>query len=259
MADFTAEDLRGSRFERVNLTGAEFRHVHLTNARFLGVDLTGAFFRGVDLIDVEFDGEIHNLVINGVDVAPLVTAELDRRDPDRVAMRPTDPAGFRAAWDLVERRWAATVDRARNLDPALLHESVDGEWSFIETLRHLVYATDAWVRRAVQGDPAPWHPLDLPWDEMPDTPGTPRDRQARPSLDEVLVLRRDRMAGVRTVIENLTDESLAARTVPVQAPGWPPAKDFPVSECLSVVLNEEWMHRQYAERDLAVMESRLDG
>jgi uncharacterized protein YjbI with pentapeptide repeats len=256
MADFTAEDLRGSRFEQVNLTGAEFRHVHLTNARFLGVDLTGAFFRGVDLIDVEFDGEIHNLVINGVDVAPLVSAELDRRDPDRLAMRPTDPAGFRTAWDLVERRWAATVDRARNLDPDLLHESVDGEWSFIETLRHLVYATDAWVRRAIQGDPAPWHPLDLPWDEMPDTPGTPRDRQARPSLDEVLVLRRDRMAGVRTVIENLTDESLAARTEPVQAPGWPPAKDFPVSECLSVVLNEEWMHRQYAERDLAVLESK---
>ncbi len=255
MADFTAEDLRGSRFEQVNLTGAEFRHVHLTNARFLGVDLTGAFFRGVDLIDVEFDGEIRNLVINGVDVAPLVTAELDRRDPDRVAMRPTDPAGFRTAWDILEQRWAATVDRARTLHPDLLHESVDGEWSFIETLRHLVYATDAWVRRAIQGDPAPWHPLDLPWDEMPDTPGTPRDRQARPSLDEVLVLRRDRMAGVRGVIENLTDESLAARTEPVQAPGWPPAKDFPVSECLSVVLNEEWLHRQYAERDLAVLEA----
>jgi hypothetical protein len=148
------------------------------------------------------------------------------------------------------------VDRARNLDPELLHESVDGEWSFIETLRHLVYATDAWVRRAIQGDPAPWHPLDLPWDEMPDTPGTPRDRQARPALDEVLVLRRDRMAGVRTLIENLTEESLAARTEPVQAPGWPPAKDFPVCECLSVVLNEEWMHRQYAERDLAVLAAK---
>jgi hypothetical protein len=40
------------------------------------------------------------------------------------------------------------------LDPALLHESVAGEWSFTETLRHLVFATDAWVRRAVLGDPA---------------------------------------------------------------------------------------------------------
>lgn len=256
MADFTAEDLRGSRFEQVNLTGAEFRHVHLNNTRFLGVDLTGAFFRGVDLIDVQVDGEIHNLVINGVDVAPLVSAELDRRDPDRVAMRPTDPAGYRAAWDIIEQRWTATVQRARKLDPALLHESVEGEWSFIETLRHLVFATDAWIRRGVQGDPAPWHPLDLPWDEMPDTPGTPRDRQARPALDEVLVLRQDRMAGVRALVEGLTDETLAATTEPVPGPGWPPARSFPVRECLSVVLNEEWMHRQYAERDLAVLESR---
>jgi hypothetical protein len=193
-------------------------------------------------------------VINEVDVAPLIDAELDRRDPDRVAMRPTDPAGFGAAWEVVERRWAATVERARRLDPDLLHESVAGEWSFIETLRHLVYATDAWVRRAVLGDPSPWHPLDLPWDEMPDTPGTPRDRQVRPSLDEVLVLRRDRMAGVRKLISELTEQSLAARTVPVDAPGWPPAESFPVSECLLVVLNEEWQHRRYAERDLAVLD-----
>jgi uncharacterized protein YjbI with pentapeptide repeats len=255
MVEFTGEDLSGARFEQVDLTGAEFRHVHLDNARFLGVDLTGAMFRGVDLIDVRVDGEVRNLVINEVDVAPLIDAELDRRDPDRVAMRPTDPAGFGAAWEVVERRWAVTVERARRLDPDLLHESVAGEWSFIETLRHLLYATDAWVRRAVLGDPSPWHPLDLPWDEMPDTPGTPRDRQVRPSLDEVLVLRRDRMAGVRKLISELTEQSLAARTDPVDAPGWPPAESFPVSECLLVVLNEEWQHRRYAERDLAVLES----
>jgi hypothetical protein len=255
MVEFTGDDLSGARFEQVDLTGAEFRHVHLDNARFLGVDLTGAVFRGVDLIDVRVDGEVRNLVINEVDVAPLIDAELDRRDPDRVAMRPTDPAGFRAAWDVVERRWAGTVERARRLDPDLLHESVAGEWSFIETLRHLVYATDAWVRRAILGDPSPWHPLDLPWDEMPDSPGTPRDRQVRPSLDEVLVLRRDRMAGVGKLIGELTEQSLAARTDPVDAPGWPPAESFPVSECLLVVLNEEWQHRRYAERDLAVLES----
>ena len=97
-------------------------------------------------------------------------------------MRPTDPAGFREAWDIIERLWAGTVERARALAPEQLHESVDGEWSFIETLRHLVFATDAWVRRAILGDPSPWDPLDLPWDEMPDTPGIPRDREAvRPS------------------------------------------------------------------------------
>jgi uncharacterized damage-inducible protein DinB len=195
-------------------------------------------------------------VLNGVDVAPLVEAELDRREPDRVKMRPTDPAGFREAWDIVERLWDDTVGRARRLDPELLHESVDGEWSFIETLRHLAFATDCWIRRALQGDPAPWHPLDLPWDEMPDTPGVPRDRQVRPSLDEALELRRDRMATVRTVIDGLTEESLAAHTEPVQGPGWPPPESFPVREVLLVVLNEEWHHRKFAERDLDALEAR---
>jgi uncharacterized damage-inducible protein DinB len=250
MADFTGENLSGSRFVSVDLTDAEFRDADLSRARFRGSALHGVVMTGVELGDVRIDGEIKNLVINGVDVAPLVEAELDRRDPDRARMRPTDPVGFREAWDIVERLWDGTVERARDLDAELLHQSVDGDWSFIETLRHLVYATDAWVRRAILGDPSPWDPLDLPWDEMPDTPGTPRDRDARPSLDEVLALRRDRMATVRTVIDGLTDESLAARTEPVVAPGWPPPESYPVRECLLVVLNEEWHHRLFAERDL---------
>ena len=180
----------------------------------------------------------------------MIEAELDRRYPLRPKMRPTDPAGFREAWDIVEQLWDETVERARGLDPELLHESVDGEWSFIETLRHLVFATDAWIRRGLLGDPSPWDPLDLPWDEMPDTPGIPRDRDARPSLDAVLELRRDRMASVREVIDGLTDESLAADTMPVEGPGWPPASSFPVREVLLTILNEEWEHRLYAERDL---------
>ncbi len=108
-------------------------------------------------------------------------------------MRPADAAGYREAWDVVERRWAGTVERARTLPPAQLHERVDGEWSFIETLRHLVFATDAWVCRALLGDPEPWDALDLPHDDMPDSPPVPRDRDARPSLEEVLALRTDRM------------------------------------------------------------------
>jgi hypothetical protein len=138
----------------------------------------------------------------------------------------------------------------------LLHEPVDGEWSFTETLRHLAFATDAWIRRAVLGDPAPWDPLDLPWDEMRDTPGVPRDRAARPSLETVLALRRDRMSTVRALVDGLTDASLNASTEPVDGPGWPPPRRFPVRECLLVVLNEEWEHRRYAERDLAVLEAR---
>lgn len=246
MADFHRADLRGSTFESVDLRDARFR----------GVDLSGAVLKGADLINVVIHADVENLVINGVDVAPLIDAELNRRDPDRAKMRPSDPAGFREAWDVIERRWDATVARARTMPPELLHESVDGEWSFIETLRHLLFATDSWVRRAMLGDPTPWHALDLPWDGMRDTPGVPRDREVRPSLDEVLVLRRDRMSGVREVIEGLTDESLAADTEPVEGPGWPRPRHYPVLECLRTIVNEEWLHRQYAERDLDALSAR---
>jgi hypothetical protein len=54
---------------------------------------------------------------------------------------------------------------------------------------------------------------------------------------------------VRAVVDGLTDESLAARTEPVEGAGWPPSERFPVRECLLIVPNEEWHHRQFAERD----------
>jgi uncharacterized damage-inducible protein DinB len=256
MADFHRADLRGSRFERVDLSGAQLRAVNLGGARFRGVYLGGVVMRGVELVDVQIHGEVRNVMINGVDVAPLINAELNRRYPDRAKMHPAAPDGFREAWDILERLWSGTVQRARRLPPELLHESVDGEWSFIETLRHLVFATDSWIRRAILGDPSPWDPLDLPWDEMPDTPGVPRDRDARPSLDAVLALRRDRMSTVRQVIEGLTDESLAGHTEPVEGPGWPQSRSYPVRECLLIILNEEWEHRLYAERDLDALKAR---
>lgn len=257
MAEFSHEDLRGSRFERVDLTGSEFRASDLTGVQFRAVELHRVRMRGVELVDVDIYGELRNVTVNGVEIAPFVDAELNRRYPDRARMRPTDPDGFREAWTILERLWGETVARASRLDPKLLHESVDGEWSFIETLRHLAFATDAWLRRCVLGDPAPWDPLDLPWDEMRDTPGIPRDRDARPSLDTVLALRRDRMSGVRAFLTGLTQEKLDSDTDPVEGPGWPPPERFPVRECLQIIVIEEWEHRLYAERDLAVLEAGL--
>lgn len=81
-----------------------------------------------------------NLTINGVHIGPLVNAELNRRYPDRAKMRTTDPAGFREA-GTPRAALGETVRRARQLDPELLNESVAGEWSFIETLRHLAFAS----------------------------------------------------------------------------------------------------------------------
>ncbi|MFY1674910.1 DinB family protein [Plantactinospora sp. WMMB334] len=111
----------------------------------------------------------------------------------------------------------------------------------------------AWVGRALLGDPSPWHPLDLHWGGVPGWDGVPWDREARPSLDEVLAVRRDRQAMVRRVLESLTGEGLGA-AVTRTGPGWPHLEGFPVKECLRIVLNEEWEHRRYAERDLTVLE-----
>ena len=254
MTDFTHQNLSGARFEYVYLTGADFHGVDLTGARFRLVDLTRVTISGSALRDVDISGQIDNVRINGVDVVPLVEAELDRRYPDRAKMRPGDAAGYREAWDVLERLWQQTVARARRLDPELLHQRVNGEWSFIETLRHLVFATDVWVNRAILGQPSPWDPLDLPADELPDQPGIPRDRDARPSLDQVLALRADRMATVRNVLASLTDEQLAGMTQPVTEPGYPEPESFPVPRCLRAILNEEWQHRLYAERDLDALE-----
>ncbi|KRE62683.1 DinB family protein [Nostocoides sp. Soil756] len=249
-------DLTDARARDVRLVGASATSVNLTGLRLRDVLLADVVIRGSWLQGVEISGEVEGLTVNGIDVGPLVEAELDRRYPDHAAMRPTDAAGFRHAWDVVEELWAGTVERARRLDPALLHESVDDEWSFVQTLRHLSSATECWLLRAILGDPAPWHPLSLPWAEAPPMEGVPNDPDARPDLDTALALRHDRMASVRRFLDGLTDERLAEDTVPVEGPGWPESVSFPVRECLLTILNEEWWHRRYAERDLAVLESR---
>jgi len=264
MTEFREQDLTGARFERVSLRGAVFTEVYLTDARLRDVDFTGADIRsaafhrtrmrGVELVDVDIYGELQNVVVNGVDIAPLVDAELNRRMPERAKMRPDDSGEFREAWAIMERLWDGTVERARAFPAATLHRSVDGEWSFIQTLRHLNFASACWVDRMILGDVSPWLPLDLPWDEAPPWDGFRWEREARPTLDEVLALRRDRHATVGNVMESLTDERLAA-TVTRTEPGWPQEEDFPVKECLRIVLNEEWEHRLYAERDLTALES----
>lgn len=176
--------------------------------------------------------------------------------PLRTKMRPTDADGFREAWMIVELLWDDTVTRACALAPESLHESVNGEWSFIETLRHLLFATDSWIGRVLLGAPNPWHPLDLPSVEIPPDAEVPYDRVARPSLDEVSALRAHRMEMVRTVVEGLTDQSMSARdpgrrawlarTVELRGARLP-------ALC---ILNEEWQHRLYAERDLDMLVER---
>ena len=60
------------------------------------------------------------------------------------------------------------------------------------------------------------------------------------------------------LLADLTDEQLVGMTQPVTEPGYPEPNSFPVRRCLGAILNEEWQHRLYAERDLGALERQSD-
>ena len=179
-----------------------------------------------------------------VEFLPQARAEELHRD----GLFADDPEGLAAAWDRVQQRWAATVDRARRLPGPRLDERVDGEWSFVETLRHLVFATDEWVGEVVQEGSHPYHPWGMPPDFRTDDAGAlGLDLAARPSLDDVLAVRRGRADRVRRLVAGLTPEELRRTCAPRDG-------GFMVVGAFQTVVFEEWAHHEYATRDLAVLE-----
>jgi hypothetical protein len=242
-----SDQFRGARFRLCDLAGLQIRDCEVSGLRI--VDCYGS--------DVYLGGDFERLVVNDVDVTAYVEAELDRRHPTRALVRDAaSPDEYRAAWDAVETLWAATLDRAGLLPDARLHDRVDGEWSLVETQRHLLFASDAWLGNAVLEEQAPYHPLGLP------AGGMPRDAAAKlglileatPTLDEVLAPRLARMATMRSVVDGLTEAELDR--VCGRKPAEPyPDQEYVVRRCLKVVLKEEVEHHRYAVRDLAVLEA----
>jgi hypothetical protein len=243
-----------------DLRGAEFLDADLRGARFVEADLSGAVMRGVVVQEVDIDSPwLSNsgfVRVNGVDVIPLVEAELNRRFPGREARHATDPDGLRAAWAEVERTWAATLERAASMPAGTVDVSVDGEWSFAQTLRHLVMATDLWLRQAILEVEQPFHPLgqagpyaeDEGMDMSVFATGTP-------TYAEVLEARASRVRMVRDFIATVTPAEL---TVTRKNP-WAPDRPETTLHCLHVILGEEWEHHRYAVRDLDAIEAKSGG
>ena len=240
------DQFRGARIHLCDLAGLEIRDCEVSGLKV--VDCYGS--------TVYLGGAFERVVVNDVEVTGYVEAELDRRHPARrLAREATSPDDYRAAWDAVEELWATTLDRARLLPEASLHERVDGEWSLVETQRHLLFASDAWLGNAVLEEDAPYHPLGFPAGGMPadDAARLGLTLDATPTLDEVLVPRLRRMAAVRRVVEGLTEAELDR--VCGRKPAEPyPDQEYVVRRCLTVVLKEEAEHHRYAVRDLAVLE-----
>jgi hypothetical protein len=243
------DDLRGAEFVGVDLRDATIRESYLNGVVMRGVDVPG-----MD-IDAPWLGE-DRLLVNGVDVVPYVEAELDRRFPGRAGRRAADPDGLRAAWAALERTWAATLQRAAAMPAGTVDVSVGGEWSFAQTLRHLVLATDVWLGKAVLRAEQPFHPLGLAHAgggshglDMSVFATTP------PTYPQVLAARADRVAMVRDFLAAVTPERLdEPRTNP-----WSPDDPETVRSCLHTVLEEEWEHHRFAVRDLDAVEAGPPG
>lgn len=233
----------------------EFEGRDLSGAVFWGVDLTGASLRDVNLTDVtishalvvnvDIDGLVDHVTINGVDVTGYVN-DRDPWFPLRAMLRPTDPEGLRSAWVALEREWATTFERARRLDDAQRHENVSGEWSFVQTLRHLVFATDKWFTVPILGET--FDAMGLPNTGSIDFGWPGIDRDADPTFAEALAVCADRASRFRGHVATLAPTDLVG-DIDVLENG-----RVPVIECYFTVLEEWFEHNRYASRDLASFE-----
>ncbi len=243
------------------LRGATFEVKDLTGAKFTDCDLTGVKVVDSWLVGVSLSGFVGGLTVNGVEVTGFVNAELDRRHPERVQLREIrDADGFRAMWETVEALWAKAWQRAESLPEEVLHQRVDGEWSFVQTWRHLVYITDSWACRTILDEPMPFHRLGLP-----QTAYSPADAAAlgievavEASLAEVRKVRAERFAMVTAIVEGLRDEDLGRPCLRLPAPGYP-QEPRTVADCLGVVMEEECEHYRFAMRDLDTLTARVGG
>ena len=133
--------------------------------------------------------------------------------------------------------------------------SVAGEWSFAQTLRHLVLATDTWLGRAILEIEQPFHPIGLAG------PGAEDDgldmsmfTTVTPSYAEVLEVRAGRVGMVRDFLATVTSDELAA----TRKNPWAPEYQETTLSCLHVILEEEWEHHRYAVRDLDAIVANYD-
>jgi len=242
-----SEQFRGARFDVADMRGA----------RFTDCDLTGVTIRDGWLVNVSISGYLSNVTVNGVEVTDFVNAELDRRHPERVQFREVQGADdVRAMWDTIERLWAQAAELSWRLPADALDQQVNEEWSFAQTLRHLIFITDAWASRTVLDEEMPYHPLGLPQSWYPATAAAALGivPTAHPGYGEILAARADRMAVMRRIVDGLTDDSLGRLCRRSPAPGYPD-EERTVIDCVAVVMDEEIEHYRFAVRDLTVLEA----
>jgi hypothetical protein len=229
-----------------DLTGSVFWGADLSGAHFRDVDLTGTRISHAWLVDVDIDALVDRVVINGIDVTAYVN-ERDPWYPLRSMIRASNPEDMRATWTALEAEWAKTIALAGSLSEGALHESVGGEWSFVQTLRHLVFAMDKWFTAPVLGDG--FHPAGLPNTGFVDFPWPGLDYDSTLSVSDALAVRADRAKRFRDYLATVAMADLE-RPIEVLENG-----ANPLRECIRTVFEEEFWHNRYAVRDLEQLEA----
>ncbi len=228
-------------FEDHDLSGAVFWGVYLRNARFRDVDFTGVRTHHVLLHDVEFDGPIDQLVINGVDVTDYVN-QLDPWQPLRGMAEPAEAEGVRRSWAAFTSAWGDLISEVAALPPLEATVSVDGEWSFVQTVRHLLFVADKWILGPMTDQT--WSPLGLPNSGSADHGWPDIAPDANPTIDEVLAERADQATAVSALAASVDDDRLSD-TVTVLENG-----TVAVLDCWHTLFEESFEHLRYARRDL---------
>lgn len=245
------DEFAGATFAKVSFAGASFLRTRFTGATIRFSDVSGLTLRGVDCDGLDLDSHdlfFGRLLVNGVDVVPLVDAELNRQFPGRELQKAETPEGLREGWAAARRAWADLVDATPR---DLVDAHVPDEWSLAQTLRHLVLATDAWLNGAILGAEQPFHELGLIFTGAAELGfDTSIFRADAPSFDEVLAVRAERQAMVTDFLDAATPDLLAEqRPNPWGGDDWRPR----VGDCVRVILEEEWAHLRYVRRDLALL------
>jgi hypothetical protein len=236
------DEFEGATFVRASFKGASIRRSDVRGLTMHSVDVDGL---DIDSHDLFFG----TLYVNGVNVVPLVEAELNRLFPGREMQNATTPEGLREAWVAAQAAWQTMIsDTSRDV----VDTQVGGEWSLAQTLRHLVLATDAWLGGAIMRLEQPFHEIGVIFSSAPEM-GFDMSifRTDAPTYDEVLAVRAQRQQMVTDFLEAATTELLAEeRDNPWGADDWHPT----VGDCIRVILEEEWAHLRYIRRDLARMQ-----
>jgi hypothetical protein len=228
-------------FEFRDMSDAVFWGVDLQRATFRDVDLMGARISQARLADVVIDAEIDRLVINGVDVTAYVN-ERDEWFHLRSHLHPTQLDRMREGWREFVTAWSTTIKRAQDLPDEQRHASVNGEWSFVDTIRHLVFATDKWFTVPIAG--GGFHPLALPNSGSAAFPWPGLDVVADASFDDAVGAWRDRAALLRDHLAGIEPPALDAEVIVLENGA------SAVHDCIGVVFEEHFHHLRYAIRDL---------